>query len=394
LVGGWLALAAGVSCTPPPSGDGAGWNHLSPASAEPTWETRGGKTGGGGTVSAESCLSSFTGPITELQQNFGFRTSKIATWVNQARFDARGGIWTSLLNGSDRKNTAPIQFGVDWGTNLISPSGSGRRDIYSIEFNTYPQSTSLCFHGGTVIGTQPLNATWREVKEGGGGYAITWNTSGLSTIEYMRIHNHEDAFVPYRSTSFIIQDNWVSYTRDDCIENDAFGAGVIRNNLFDSCFVFYSAVNPPVLGPDAPIGAGASGVVRVERNLIRMGNAPAHGAGSDRTKLGYGAFFKAHDRESPVRVPRMVLRDNVVAYEVPGWWRGRGAPPTSLKTGKVRVTECSNNTILWFGDGSFPGPIPDALSSCFKIVTGKAARDQWTSLRQQWIDAHPDIPRL
>jgi hypothetical protein len=62
----------------------------------------------------------------------------------------------------------------------------------------------------------------------------------------------------------------------------------------------------------------------------------------------------------------------------------------------VTITECANNTVLWLGSGAFPAAntIPSQFKSCFTIVTGSAARNQWASLRQKWIDAHPDIPRL
>jgi hypothetical protein len=88
-------------------------------------------------------------------------------------------------------------------------------------------------------------------------------------------------------------------------------------------------------------------------------------------------------------VPKLVLRDNVIAYEVP---RNRGS--TALRSAHVRITECANNTILWFGHNQFPGPIPNDLSDCFTTVTGADAKRRWETMRQQWIDAHPESARL
>ena len=117
----------------------------------------------GGGATDESCLDSFAGPVTLLDQDYGYSTTKIATWPDQARFDARGGRWTSLMNGyaadGDRDNTAPVQFGLDWGTNV---DGSGRRDLWSAQYNTPPQALPMCFSGGVIVGTQPLDATWRR----------------------------------------------------------------------------------------------------------------------------------------------------------------------------------------------------------------------------------------
>jgi hypothetical protein len=85
------------------------------------------------------------------------------------------------------------------------------------------------------------------------------------------------------------------------------------------------------------------------------------------------------------------MRDNVLAFEVPA--DGRKVN-TYFNGPYVRLTDCANNTILWFGSGSFPEPLPDGWEDCFTIITGSEARERWNTLRQEWIDRHPDIPRL
>ena len=90
-------------------------------------------------------------------------------------------------------------------------------------------------------------------------------------------------------------------------------------------------------------------------------------------------------------VPKFVFKDNVFAFGP----KGNGAV-WFLDASKVRITECANNTVLWLGEGRFPaaGTIPSKWKGCFKIVTGSKARTQWTKLRDQWIAAHPDVPKL
>ncbi len=334
---------------------------------------------------APGCLSSFDGPITRLDRDYGYQGFRVATWPSGARFDARGGRWTSLMDGDvRRRGLSPIQIGVDWGTNI---DGAGRRDLWSAPYNTPPQSTPFCFYGGTIVGTQPENATWAETKARGGGYAITINGRG-GVVEGVRIHNSHDAFVPYRADGFVFRGNWVSYNRDDCIENDGHAEGSIEGNLFDGCCTFYSGYNGVSNGAE---GAGADGTVRIEGNLIRMQNMPGpfdrRDRDGDRSKAGYETLFKTREKDG--RVPRLVFRDNVVAYEVP---YSRGT--TTIGSAHVRITDCANNTILWFGTQRFPGPIPDDLRSCFTIVTGAEAVRRWAELRERWIGAHPDIARL
>jgi hypothetical protein len=331
------------------------------------------------------CLASFDGPITRLDRDYGYQSFQVATWPGGARFDARGGRWTSLMDGAQRRRgLSPIQIGVDWGTNI---DGAGRRDLWSARYDTPPQSTPFCFFGGTIVGTQPREATWGETKALGGGYAITINGRG-GVVEGVRIDNHHDAFVPYRADGFVFRDNWVSYTRDDCIENDGHAEGTIADNLFDGCYNFYSGYNGV---PDGAVGAGAAGTVRIVGNLIRMENMPGpydrRNRQGDPDRSGYEGLLKT--RKKDARVPELVLRDNVIAFEVP---RDRGS--TALRSAHVRVTECANNTILWFGEDPFPGPVPNDLSACFTIVTGAEAERRWAALRQRWIDAHSEVARL
>jgi membrane-bound inhibitor of C-type lysozyme len=366
--------------------------------ASDTAANTGGTTGGGpgsgaGDSASGSCLSTFTGPVTELNQNYGYATTKIGSWENGARFDARGGRWESLLNYTERNNTAPIQLGADWGTNN---DRSGRRDLWSSRYNTPPQSQALCFYGGVVIGAQPLNATWGETKRetcpgydgpcAGGGYAITLNGGRGSVVEGMRVHNHHDGFVPYKNDGFIYRGNWQSYIRDDCVENDGGAEGVIENNLFDGCFVFYSNAGGGVTA------AGANGTLRMTNNLVRMEpmpGPPAKDPVGNRNNLGYGEFFKVRQGDvDKNKVPQLILRDNVFAFEE------QGTRNPVFIGAHVPVTECSNNTILWFGSGSFPKEIPKDLKNCFTIVTGSQAQQQWDTLRQEWIDDHPNITRI
>jgi len=343
----------------------------------------------GDALGDESCLDTFGGPITLLDQDYGFTTTKIATWADQARFDARGGRWTSFMNGYDadgnRDNTAPVQFGGDWGTNIAE----GRRDLWSAQYNTPPQPDPMCFSGGVIVGTQPLDATWGETKRDGGGYAITVNGKG-AVVERVRIHNHHDAFVPYRSDGFVFRDNWVSYTRDDCIENDGHAGGAVLGNLFDGCYTFYSSYNGVRNGA---VGAGADGIVRFEGNLIKMENMPGpyskRNPMGNRSASGYEIFFKTRRRDA--RVPQLIMRDNVLAFEVPP---GRRKMSVNFNGPHIRVIDCSNNTILWFGTGSFPAHLPSGWDECFTIISGDEAKQRWQELRQQWIDAHSEIPRL
>jgi hypothetical protein len=344
----------------------------------------------GAAASGESCLDTFAGPVTMLDQDYGYTATKIAAWPDQARFDARGGRWTSLMNGyaadGNRDNTAPVQFGLDWGTNV---DGEGRRDLWSAQYNTPPQTVPMCFSGGVILGTQPPDATWRETKLEGGGYALSINSKG-AVVERVRIHNHHDGLMPYRSDGFVLRDSWMSYIRDDCIENDGHAEGRVQGNLFDGCYVFYSGINGVSNGA---VGAGSDGTVSIVGNLIKMQNMPGPSSKrnpmGNRSASGYGAFFKGAGRDD--RFPKIVMRDNVLAFEAPAENRKVNR---SFDGRYLDIVDCANNTILWFGPDPFPDILPDDWEDCFTVISGSEARQRWGGLRQQWIDAHPEVPRL
>jgi hypothetical protein len=340
------------------------------------------------------CLGTFAGPLTKLDQDHGYTTTKIATWPSQARFDARGGKWESYMDGhydddqANRRNTAPIQLGADWGTNI---NGAGRTDVW---FSHTPLNTNpLCFYGGVVVGTQSEGATWGETKMDGGGYAITINSKD-AVVEGMRIHNHHDGFVPYRSDGFTYRGNWQSYTRDDCIENDAGAAGTVTDNLFDGCFVFFSNSGGP-----AGEAAGSSGTLRITNNLIKMAPMPGPPHGRAGVEHGnpsikaHGVLFKVQ-RKSEDALPQVILRDNVIAYAPSGAKNNLKSLGRIAARQSTFTSQCSNNTILWLGSGPFPYEIPNNVRECFNIIVGIEAQQRWQQERQAWIDAHPDIARI
>ena len=71
--------------------------------------------------------------------------------------------------------------------------------------------------------------------------------------------------------------------------------------------------------PKRANGAGADGTLLIEGNLIRMQNMPGPYARrsplGDRSASGYGEVFKTRGRDG--RVPKLMMRNNVLAFEAP-----------------------------------------------------------------------------
>ena len=233
----------------------------------------------------------------------------------------------------------------------------------------------VCLVGGALIGTQPTTASWAQVK-GSAAVAVTVNAR-QPVVEGMRIDNYEDGFVPFRSEGFVFQGNWVSYNRDDCIENDAFASGLVRDNLFDGCYVFYSATNSVENAPTA-IGGGPDAVMTMRGNLVRLENMPGpYRSPSDAE--GYGRYFKTWGGNAPVTV----LEGNIFLAEPP---IDTGNP--RLDAGTIDRARCRDNVIVWTGEGDFPYPFHE---ECFVVTNDRAV---WDEAHRRWLDRHPEVARL
>ena len=343
-------------CTKPPDQLG-----LSTTELVETWERH----------SVPSKTPQCVGEVVRIEGKQGHNPLYRDSWDMGTTFDLRGTSWESvLLPPPESENCYPIQLGADWGGCLPS-----RIDLYSGQVPLPDLGPPVCVVGGALIGTQPTSASWAEVK-GSAAMAVTANAR-QPVVEGMRIHNHEDGFVPFRSEGFVFQGNWISYNRDDCIENDAFASGLIRDNLFDGCYVFYSATNAAENPPTA-IGGGPDSVVTMRGNLVRLEVMPGpYRSPSDTT--GYGWYFKTWGGNAPVTV----LEENIFLAEPP---IATGNP--RLDAGTIDRKRCRDNVIVWTGNGSFPYPFHE---DCFVVTTDLAV---WDKARRRWLDRHPEVTRL
>lgn len=353
------------------------------------------------------------GPVIRIEGNQGYRTYLLADWKEGTKIDARGARWASFGWGRDYRdptvndttlNNYPVQLGADW------------RGAYPVRIDLYndgrcppPRPEKLYFIGGTIEGTQPLSATWIESKAAGGG-GITFNALN-AVIDGMRIHNIHDPFVPLEGNNFTIKNCWVSYTRDDAIENDGFAAGVVEDCLFDDSYGFYSGRNTaggagrtttpidPKTGkqkgsrgaqPEAP-GGGAKSHVLFRHSLIALGNLPGANSVTGDTRrpnargtamvAGFGHMWKMGDSRNPT----IDLIDNV--FYIPKPFPGARSERYNVIPRPAGRIE--GNVVIWMGDGEYPFKHPG-----FKVLYGKEGQKYWDKVRADWIARHPKVGRV
>jgi hypothetical protein len=208
----------------------------------------------------------------------------------------------------------------------------------------------VCLSGGTFIGTWPPDTSWSKMH----GTAAVIVDAPRATVEDITVHGYGDSIrLEQQAGHFVVRRVNLSFSRDDCIENDALLGGTVSQSLLDGCYNAFSARsfhNEP---------SGDQNVWTIRSSLVRLQPMPRTYK-DEKPIPGTAGFFK-WDKNGP----RLVLEDNVFRADQKAGPVGLGLPPGKLKS-------CSGNTMVWLGKG----PYPDHLPSCFKITRDKSVWDR------------------
>jgi hypothetical protein len=221
-----------------------------------------------------------------------------------------------------------------------------------------PANSGLCVVGGTVIGQQSTTLTWRQMHDDIEGSALRISGQGY-VVDGLRASNVEDGFDPRGGEGFTVRNTWMTYIRDDCIENDERRAGVVEDSLFDGCYTFFS---------EQESGSVAGEELIFDRVLVRLDPMPGPYGTIDPSILGHGKFFKSFDyggRHAPI------IRDSIFVAEK--FWNGADDWPPG--------TVASNVTIVWLGEGEFPMTVLPGM-------TLTRDRSVWDRARAVWLARH------
>ena len=204
--------------------------------------------------------------------------------------------------------------------------------------------------------------------------AIGIRESPNATVQAVRVHRSWDAVrFSKESPDFILTGSWISYARDECVENDQLKSGIIQDTLFDGCF--YGISMDPA--QNLPPASSTEEILVLDRVIMRMATYLARG------RLVQGVPFKAHPSS-----PKLRIFNSVFAFDhshVVGLRR--------LARAWNKTIECKNNILLWMVSEPFPPNFPPP-PKCFRILKGDEAMTSWARLRDNWINCHPDIDRL
>jgi hypothetical protein len=244
-------------------------------------------------------------------------------------------------------------------TFLASPS-----NLYPLDLGG---GSGACFAGGTVQGQYDRTLSWDAMH--------TMNNAGIRfenarfTVAGLRIDDVTDGIRPVGGP-FTVTQAWLSYVRDDCVENDHVQGGLIADSLLDGCYVAVSERPSPAIIDER--FDGRRKVLALHGSLIRLQPMPGPRGGSA-TDLGNGQFFKWHELAT-----KLALHDNVFMAERVGQ---SGAD--SMGIPDVLVS-CAHNVMVWLGAGAYPAPLP----RCFTITTDRAV---WDDAVAAWKQRHPGV---
>lgn len=237
--------------------------------------------------------------------------------------------------------------------------------------NHYPLNLGggpgVCLAGGVVQGSYDRALDWATMHDMNNA-AVRSEGAGF-TFDGLRADDVTDGIRPVGGP-FTIRQAWLSYVRDDCLENDHVRGGLVIDSLFDGCYVAVSERPSPVIAHEHI--DGRHDVLAIHRSLIRLAAMPGprDGAPGD---TGHGQFFKWDTRATA-----LALHDDVFLAEQIGQ---SGADTMGIPDALV---SCANNVMVWLGGGPYPAPLPP----CFTVTTDRGV---WDAAVADWNAKHPAV---
>src|SRR2546428_622011 len=120
----------------------------------------------------------------------------------------------------------------------------------------------VCLAGGTVRGQYDRTLDWatmHDMNNAGAAFASP------TTVDGIRVDDVTDGLRPRGIGPFTIRNAWLSYIRDDCVEDDHVEGGLIDDSLFDGCYVAISE------RPSSAIRRPGGGqLLTIRRSLLRL----------------------------------------------------------------------------------------------------------------------------
>jgi hypothetical protein len=241
---------------------------------------------------------------------------------------------------------------------------------YPLAFGKQDSGNATCVVGGTIAGRQSRELTWQVMKGKLDGDGLHFKSRG-GVVDGIRVDNVEDGVgtIAGDPEGILLRNAYMTYIRDDCIENDWIVGLIVKDSLLDGCF--FGLSQRPALGT-GPRAAPPAERTLLDGVLIRLQPMPfeAQKARCAADGLGTGGFFKWSPYSN-----RLVVRNSVLFAE----------RVAALCGGPMDFPENAtfeNVTLVWLGPGDYPGRLPATG------VTVTRDRQVWDEARAEWLERH------
>ena len=276
----------------------------------------------------------------------------------------------------DAKGTSWIVANSRVGDANVSEGRRCDDPIGELQTNPYPiriyRSPSVTIEGALIAGEIPQSLSWGATYCNSAAIAV-FDSPG-ATVKDLRVDAGWDA-VRYaekngNADGHRTEHLWVTRNRDDCVEADAMNTALFEDILCES-FVGISAANKKKSMPENTMTLNGVIISLLEYDY---GGTPQSG--------------------SPIKLNNdsaigLSISNSVIVLNSRNMVGGQRQFPRI----RASIRECHNNLLIWPFDVKPPGFVD--LPDCFKLVTGsEAGAARWQKIRQNWIDCHPDVPRL
>jgi hypothetical protein len=230
------------------------------------------------------------------------------------------------------------------------------REPYVVELTS---SRRACLSGGKIRGTWTRDTSWEKMH--GTGAVIM--AAPRATVEDLRVDGYGDSIRLVEGAGhFVVRRVHLSFSRDDCVENDWLYTGTVSDSLLDGCYNAFSARSYEDV-PD-----GDDHVWTIKSSLVRLEPMPRT-YNDDKPVPGTAGFFKWDDHG-----PQLVLTGNVFRAD-------QRAGPVGLGLPRGKLKKCSDNVMVWLGKGRYPAHLP----RCFKVTRDEKV---WDAAVRKWKQNH------
>jgi fibronectin type 3 domain-containing protein len=182
-------------------------------------------------------------------------------------------------------------------------------------------------------------------------------------VDGLRVDRLVDGFGP-AGDGIVLRNAYISNIRDDCVEGDYLSAGRIEDSLLDGCYAGISVDPVTRPSPKNPEPLVLDGV------LMRLKPFTASPTAMRAIRL-----FKSEAWAN------IVVRNSVFLVD-----------KTTTRADQFRAVQAENVTVVWLGDGTFPGPVPPGVTVVTDPSVWEEAREDW--LREHGYEPVPASPSL